>query len=103
MLYKTILLHRIQELPELYDRLLKSRALMATLDRFAVQLQDIHEEWKNRLRMKHPDKSEGQIASEATELALSELETVLHYAPIPSDGPLSLDGAIAFISRQVHA
>ena len=69
MLYKTICLQMIQDRPEMYDRLLKHRTLLPTLERFARQLRSSHQAWKERLLRAKPGGSESQIASEALELA----------------------------------
>lgn len=100
MLYKTICLHKIQDRPQIYDRLLRTRMLLPTLDRYASRLRDSHLAWKDLLAQARPESSESQIASEAAELALQDLT-----ADLPSESPqdetetLSLDAAMAFIRR----
>jgi hypothetical protein len=98
MLYKTICLQMIQDRPQLYEQLLHKRILLATLERYALQLRTRHLMWKGLLSQAQPDISESQIASEALELALQELESDLPSAsPQDETETLSLDAAMAFI------
>ena len=98
MQYKTICLHMIQERPQMYDQLLSKRILLPTLERYAIQLRTSHQTWKELLSQAEPGSSESQIASEAMEIALKELEDSLPPASPPDeDETLSLDGAMAFI------
>jgi hypothetical protein len=100
MQYKTIVLEMIQDRPQLYDRLLKERALLSTLEAYAGQLRDSHHIWKGRLLQARPQSDESQIAKEALELALKQLEDSLPPdSPPEEDGPLSLEGAMAFLRR----
>ena len=70
MQYKTIVLELLQQTPQIYDQLLENRT----------------------------QSDPSQIASEALEIALSELEDRLTSASPPDDHqPLSLDAAMAFI------
>jgi trans-aconitate methyltransferase len=100
MLYKTIVLQFLQDHPQMYDRLIRQRMLLATLETCATQLKDSHETWKNLLTHQKPDSDPSQIASEALELALQELEDHLPSESAPEDGEtLSLDQAMTFIRR----
>ena len=97
MLYKTITLALIQEHPEIHEQLRANRTLVAILDRYARALKASHEAWKDRLAQAKPGSDPGQIASEATELALRELNDRLCSASTASDAEaLSLDAAMAF-------
>ena len=84
----------------MYDRLIRTRCLLSTLEDYATQLRSRHLTWKDLLAAANPDRSPDQIASEALEIALKELEDSL-----PPDSlldaaePLSLDAAMAFIRR----
>ena len=99
MHYKTICLQMIQDRPEMYDQLLRKRMLLPTLERYAVQLRTSHLEWKELLSQARPG-SESQIASEAMEIALKELEDSLPAAIPPGENEvLSLDAAMAFLNR----
>jgi FtsZ-binding cell division protein ZapB len=100
MQYKTIVLQLLEQHPQIRDQLRKTRQMLPTMERYASELKTRHEAWKDRLSQLTPGSDESQIASEALELALKELETRL-----PSGSPrddkeaLSLDEAMAFIRR----
>jgi hypothetical protein len=97
MNYKTMCLQKIQDRPEMYDQLLKSRTLLGALNGYARQLRDSHLEWKELLSQARPDTSETQIASEALEIALKELEDSLPPVYPQEDETLSLDAAMESI------
>lgn len=98
MQYKTIVLEFLQQHTEMYDRLLKTRTLLPTLERYASQLRDSHLAWKDRLSRARPESGESQIASQALEIALKEMEDSLPSASPPDDNEtISLDEAMAFI------
>jgi hypothetical protein len=98
MLYKTICLHMIQERPQLHDQLRKDRMLLPTLNRLAAELKTSHEACKEQLVMALPGSDPSQIASEALEIALKELEDSLPAeSPQNEDETLSLDAAMVFL------
>ena len=98
MQYKTIVLQLLEQRPEIHNQLRKNRELLPTLERFADQLKTRHEAWKDRLSQAKPGSDQSQIASEAMEMALKELEDRLPSASHRSDNEeLSLDTAMAFI------
>lgn len=100
MQYKTIVLELLQQQPQMHDRLRESRTLLSTLERLAAELKDSHESWMSWVAQASPGSSEGQIKSEALEIALMELKDLLHSASSPDgESPLSLDGAMAFLRR----
>jgi len=100
MLYKTTILELLQQQTEIYDRLLKTRTLLPTLETYASQLRDNHLAWKDRLAQARPENGESLIASQALEIALKETEDSLPSAFPPDDSdPLMLDAAIGFIRR----
>jgi hypothetical protein len=74
MPYKTIVLHLLEQRPRLYERLRRGRLLLPALDRHAAELKASHEAWKDRLARTKPGSDEMQIAGEALEIALRELE-----------------------------
>src|SRR5262245_8723850 len=74
MQYKTLVLHLLEQRPTLYGLLRRQRRVPATLDRFAMELKASHEDWKDRLRQARPDSDSSQVAAEALEIALKELE-----------------------------
>lgn len=98
MLYKTIVLNLLQQRPRTYDQLLENRTLLPTLNRYASHLKDRHQDWMDLLSQAKPDADPIQIASEAGEMALQELEVSLP-ATLPQDEneALSIEGAMAFI------
>jgi hypothetical protein len=100
MLYKTIVLELIQQSPVLYDQLLKNRVMLPTLNHYAWELKTRHEAWKGILFQTKPGSDESQIASEALEFALKELEDSLATASPPDESePISIEAAMAFLLR----
>src|SRR5579875_1607797 len=102
MHYKTIVLELLQEqYPILYRLLRQEGTLRISLEEYATQLRNSHLDWKETLTQTRPGSSETQIASEAIELALNDLQATLPPAyPQDEDKTLSLDGAMAFILRR---
>jgi len=100
MQYKTIVLAFLQQRPEIHEQLRKNRMLLPVLEFYARELKTIHEAWKETLSQAKPGSDHSQIASEAMEIAVKELEDRLPSAS-PQDGtkPLSLDAAMAFINN----
>jgi hypothetical protein len=98
MHYKTIVLELLKEKPEIQKKLRRSRTLLPTLNRYARELKANHERWKERLSQAKPGSNQTQIASEALEIALKELEDSLPATASPSrNEPLSLKAAMTFI------
>jgi hypothetical protein len=100
MHYKTIILEMLEQRPKMHEELRQSRKLLPTLEFYASELKDSHEDWKDRLLQAKPESDPSQIASQAMELALKDLQDRL---PSESNQPesetLSLDQAMAHISR----
>ena len=100
MHYKTIVLELLRERTELHEQLRKSDRLLPALETYAQELKNSHELWKETLFLMRPGSDPNQIASEAMEMALKELEEGLPPASQEENQePLSLDAAIAFIRR----
>ena len=98
MQYKTIILELLQQRPEIHEQLRMSRKLLTTVEHYARELKTSHEAWKETLGQERPGSDQSQIASEAMEMALKELEDRLPPASQHSDSEaLSLDAAMAFI------
>ncbi len=98
MQYKTICLQLIQDRPALHDQLAREKALLPALETYAQELKDRHQHWQEQLAQTRPGSSAEQIASEALEIALRELEDSLPPAsPQDEDEPLSLDAAMAYL------
>jgi hypothetical protein len=98
--YKTIVLEMLQDHPAMYDKLLSTRTLLATLEEYASDLRNRHQIWMELLSEAKPDRDPIQIASEAGELAIEELQKRLACGQtLHEDEAFSLDRATAFISR----
>ena len=101
MQYKTILLELLQQRPEMHEELRRRRKLLPTLETYARELKAGHEAWKETLSQARPGSHQAQIASEAMELALKDMEDRL--PPVSArdeEEALSLDEAMAFISHK---
>jgi hypothetical protein len=96
--YKTIVHELLAERTELHEQLRLTRRLLPTLETCARELKASHEAWKETLSQEKPGSEPNQIASEALEMAVKELEDRLQ-AALPTDDheALSLDAAMAFI------
>ena len=98
MQYKTIILELLRQRPVMHEQLRKNRKLLPAMEFYAKELKSSHEAWKETLSQEKPEIDQSQIASEALEMALKEMEDRLPSAS-QMDGmePLSLDEAMAFI------
>lgn len=98
MQYKTMTLELLRERTELYEQLRQAHRLLPTLETLATELKASHENWKQTLTEAKPGSEPSQVASEAMEMALKELEDRLPPA-VPGDEhePLSLEKAMAFV------
>ena len=94
MQYKTIVLELLRQQANLHQQLRKTRRLRPTLESYARQLKASHETWKDTIAQAKPGSHPSQIASEAWEMALQELENCLKSAA-PSNGQLPLGQAKA--------
>jgi hypothetical protein len=100
MQYKTIILELLEQRPQMREELRQSRKLLPTLEFYASELRDSHEDWKDRLLQAKPDSDPSQIASAAMELALKDLEDRLPSESNQGESEaLSLDQAMAHLSR----
>ena len=98
MQYKTIVLELLKERTELHEQLRLTRRLLPTLETCAKELKASHESWKETLSEANPSSDPSQIANEALELAIKELEDRLpSVSPPDAQEPLSLDEAMASI------
>ena len=97
MHYKTIILELLQQRPQMHDRLRKERMLLRAMERLAQELKNRHEAWKEYLNRANSGSNQNQIASEALEMALAELEARLPPVSQDDQESLSLDEAMAFI------
>ena len=100
MQYKTIIHQMLEQRPELHSQLRKDRKLLPAMEIYARELRTSHLGWKEVLTGLRPGSDPTQIASEALEIALKELEDRLPSAsPESEHEALSLDKAMAFIRR----
>jgi hypothetical protein len=100
MQYKTMVLELLQQRQELHEQLRQKRMLLPALDFYAKALKASHEVQKILLAQGRPGSDESQIASEALEIALKELEDSLPAAlPLDDLEAPSLDEAMAFLRR----
>jgi len=101
MQYKSIIHDLLQQRPQMHDQLRKSRKLLPTLEQYARELKSSHEAWKEMLLQLRPGSDRSQIASEAMEIALKEMEDRLPTAS-SQDGsePQFLDAAMLFLRRR---
>lgn len=97
MQYKTIVHELLQQQTELHEKLRLTRRLLPTIEAYAKELKASHEEWKETLSEARPGSDPIQIASEAMEMAVKELEDRLQTASQGNDHEaVSLDAAMAF-------
>ena len=100
MQYKTIALELLKQRPLMYDRLRRERKLMQAMEACASWLKENHDAWKEQLAPAMPTADPGQIASEAMELAIKDLEEHLPPESPPDDSQsFSLDEVITFLRR----
>ncbi len=100
MQYKSIIHDLLQQRPQMHDQLRKSRKLLPTLELYARELKTSHEAWKEMLLQLRPGSDKSQLASEALELALKEMEDRLPTASSQDGNPaLVLDAAMLFLRR----
>jgi len=101
MRYKTIILELLQQRPKMHDQLRKDRKLLPTMERYAKELKASHEAWKQLLSELRPGSDTSQIASEALEIAIKELEDRLPTESPPSKHQaLCLDAAMLFLRHR---
>jgi hypothetical protein len=98
MQYKTIVLELLKERTQLHEQLRLTRRLLPTLETCAKELKASHESWMETVSQAKPGSDPSQIASEALELAVKELEDRLpSVSPLHDQEALSLDEAMASI------
>ena len=97
MLYKTIVLEMLQDRPQMHEKLRQERRLLATVNRYSKELMASHEALKEELAQATPECDPAQIASQAMEMAIQELQDRLPSESPPDEEALSLDEAIAFV------
>lgn len=100
MQYKTIALRLLEQNQEIYDQLRRQKKVLSTMEYHARELKTLHLAWKEILIQAAPGSDPSQIASEAMERAIKDLEDRLSIgSPRDDSEALSLDEAMAFIRR----
>ncbi|MGA2500337.1 MAG: hypothetical protein ABSH20_21555 [Tepidisphaeraceae bacterium] len=100
MQYMSIIHELLQQRPRIREQLRKSRKLLPTVELYAKELKASHEGWKQMLVQLRPGSNQSQIASEAMELALKEMEDRLPSASSPdANAGQVLDAAMLFLRR----
>lgn len=97
MRYKTIVLHLLEDRPEMYESLRRQRMLLATMERHAKELKIRHLDWMDRLSQAKPGRDPSQIASEAMEMAIQELVERLPSDSSTEDEDQPLDDLMTFL------
>jgi hypothetical protein len=101
MTYKTMVLDLLRERPQMYDQLRKERKLLAATESYAKELKKSHQAWTDLLTGLRPGSAPHQIASEAMEIALKELEDHLQDGSQPNEqASLFLDAAMLFLRNR---
>src|SRR3954467_13350627 len=101
MRYMTIVLELIQEqFPTLHEQLKASRTLLSTVEDYATALKARHDLWKTEFRLANPGRDPAQIASDALEMAIEDLQASLPPESSTAEAaPLPLSAAMAYIRR----
>lgn len=104
MQYKTIVLELLQQRPEIHEQLRKDRKLLQTMEQYARELKTSHEGWMHLLIPLRPGIDLTQIALEALEIAVKEMEDRLSGASSQNDSEaLFLDAAMLFLRRHTRS
>src|SRR5579871_6678447 len=98
MQYKNIVHELVQQQTELHEKLRLGRRLLTTIEAYAKELKASHEEWQETLSQARPGSDPVQIASEALEMAVQEMEGRLQKeSKTNGHEALSLDEAMVFV------
>lgn len=100
MQYKTIVLELLEGRPQLRNRLQQEHRMLAAVEQYALELKASHEQWREQLARTRPASDPAQIASEAMELALNDLQELLPSESAAADETFSLDEAMSFLRRR---
>src|SRR5262245_40596059 len=101
MQYKTIIYSFLQMRPMMHEQLRKERKLLTTLETYAKELKESHDAWKEVLAKENPGSHPSQIAGEAMEMALQDLEDRLPIESLQGEEEApSLDQAMAYIRNR---
>jgi hypothetical protein len=101
MQYKTLIHELLQQRPKMHEQLRKDRKLLTTMERYAKELRTSHLAWQDLLSELRPGSDKSQIASEALEIAVKEMEDHLpSESPRKEHEPLCLDAAMLFLRHR---
>ena len=100
MKYKTIVHELLHQRPQMLAELKKDRKLLPAMESYARELRASHLAWQELLSPLRPGRDQSQIASEALEMALKELEDRLPSESENGSETLFLDAAMLFIRRR---
>ena len=96
MQYMTIIHELLQQQTPIYEQLRKERRLLATVESYAKELKARHDAWAKMLTPLRPSSHPAQIASEALEYALKEVEGHLPSELEEEEAHQFLDAAMLF-------
>ncbi|HZZ77433.1 MAG TPA: hypothetical protein VFE62_02880 [Gemmataceae bacterium] len=100
MQYKTMIYELLKQRPLIHEQLRQDRKLLATMEHYAKDLKTCHQAWKELLVPLRPGSAPSQIASEALEIALKEVQDRLPAESSQDEGEaLFLDAAMLFLQR----
>ena len=100
MQYKTIVMELLEQNPELHNHLKQNRKLLETIDAMALELKWNHEQMIAELAEQQPDVAYSVTCSQATEIAIAELQQRL--APTSdheTDEAMSLEQIMASVTQ----
>jgi hypothetical protein len=97
MQYMTIIHELLQQQTRTHEELRSSHKLLSTVESYAKELKARHEAWKKLLAPLRPRSYPTQIASEALEYALSEVQAHLPSDSQEEDAHQFLDAAMFFL------
>lgn len=101
MTYQTMILELMMQRPRTLKELRSNRVLFPAIELYAKQLRQIHQSWKRHLFQNSLECCEEQIASEALEFALMEVQELFPTEPSDEVGiPFSLASLMAFLRAQ---
>ena len=100
MQYKTIVMELLEQNPELHNQLKQNQKLLETIDAMALELKSNHEQMIAELVEQQPDDAYSVICSQATEIAIAELQQRLAPMSEQETGEaMSLDQIIASVMQ----
>ena len=99
MKYKSMILELLKQRPDTHDQLKKERKLLPTMEQYAKELRASHLAWQQLLSSLRPGSDPSQIASEALEIALKEMQDRLPSESGSGSEAIFLDAAMLFNLR----